>query len=375
MVMSRTPIVESLVRQINQQDGWDEFFSTAVADCNAQAPSYMEKYGIRNLDNYFDHMDDLLTWIPNETETATLLLERVRIFYFLFQQESVRDLQTKTSPETTHAPLSWLSAWLVSYARGMGEFLNTKASLTPESLRTFFACPKYNLQDYIIPEHGWTTFNEFFARHIRPELRPIGEPDNPGVIVSPADSIFRDTWPIDENSIVTFKGISWCIYDLLKDSAYGQDFQGGTFLHSVLFPYDYHRIHAPISGTVLECRIIQAQARLDVIAGDGRPQSSLEQEVGYQWCQMRGLIVVETPIGKVAILPIGIGHISSVMLSIKVGQELRKGDELGYFQYGGSDVVLLFDKASCVTITTVDDESHPRARYKMGEKIGVGRLN
>ncbi|GES63336.1 phosphatidylserine decarboxylase-related protein [Aspergillus terreus] len=373
--MAHAPIVQDLINQINRQNGWKKSFSTAVADCIAQAPSYMEKYGIRSLSDYFDHMDALLTWIPTETATATQLLERVRVFYFLFQQASVRGLQTKSSPDTTQTPLSWLSAWLVSYARSMGEFLNTQASLTPESLQTFFACPKYNLQDYIIPKQGWTSFNEFFARRIRPELRPIAEPAHPGVIVSPADSVFRGSWPIDDNSMVTFKGISWHISDLLRDSVYGEGFRGGTFLHSILFPWDYHRMHAPIGGTVLECRVIHAQVMLDVIAGDGRPRSSLDQVEGYQWCQTRGLVVMRTPIGKVAILPIGIGHISSVVMSVKVGQELRKGDELGYFQYGGSDIVLLFDEASNVTITAVDDEHHPLARYKMGERIGFAWFN
>jgi phosphatidylserine decarboxylase precursor len=268
-----------------------------------------------------------------------------------------------------------MSEWLVSYARCLGEFLESPDSLTEETLQTFFACPKYKMQDYIIPKKGWKSFNEFFARHIRPELRPIAEPENPSVIVSPADSAYQDTWPISNEGVVTFKGISWRIPDLLRDNVYGEDFQGGTFVHSILFPWDYHRMHTPLGGSVLEAKVIHAQAMLEAIAVDGRPKSNPEKEEGYQWCQTRGLVVLSTPIGKVAVVPVGMGHISSVKLSVEVGQKVRKGDELAYFQYGGSDIVLIFEKASNVTITTVTDDSHPLGQYKVGEKIGIARID
>jgi phosphatidylserine decarboxylase precursor len=369
--MVHSVIVQALINQINQQDGWKERFQTAVTECIAQAPLYMKKYEIRSLDDYFNYMDSLLTWIPSEIATATQQLERLRIFYFLFEQNAVRDLQTEVTPETTHIPLSWMSEWLVSYARSMGEFLDSPDSLTSESLETFFACPKHRLQDYIIPEQGWNCFNDFFARRIRPELRPIAEPEDPRVIVSPADSAFRGSWPIcGDEGTVTFKGISWRISDLLKDSVYGEYFRGGTFVHSILFPWNYHRTHTPLGGTVLEARVIHAQAMLDAIVVDGRPKANPDTEEGYQWCQTRGLIVLDTPIGKVAVLPVGMGHISSVKLSVESGQALRKGDELAYFQYGGSDIALIFEKASDFSLTAVEDGDHPLAQYKVGEKVG-----
>ncbi|KAJ5726788.1 phosphatidylserine decarboxylase-related protein [Penicillium malachiteum] len=254
---ARSKIVQTLVDHIHQQDDWASMFQTAFADCISQAPKYMEKYGIRMLNDYFDYMDSILTWVPSKIATATQLLERVRLFYFLFQQEAVRGLQMEVSPETTHVPLSGMSNWLDSYARSLGEFLGTPAALTPESLATFFACPKHNLHEYIIPAGGWKTFNEFFARRVLPELRPIANPEDPTVIVSPADSAFQDSRPIDDfEGTVTLKGISWQISDLLKDSIFKDDFRGDIFVHSLLFPWDYHRMHSPLDGVVLETRVI-----------------------------------------------------------------------------------------------------------------------
>jgi phosphatidylserine decarboxylase precursor len=372
--MMHTPVVQALVGRVNDDPGWKHAFSKAVADAIDQAPTYMEKYGIQDLEGYFNYMDALQNWVPSENSTATQVLERVRIFYFLFNQTSVRGLQTPLKPEATRGPISWLSGWLVRYARSLGHFLDTPESLTAETLATFRASGKYELDDYLVPDGGWKSFNHFFARRVKPNKRPIAAPADPMVIVSPADSMLQGTWPVDKNGSVTFKGIPWRISDLLQDSAYGECFCSGVFLHSILFPFDYHRMHAPVGGKVLECRVIPAQVMLEAIAVNGRPRSNPNAEEGYQWCQTRGLVVLDSPIGKVAILPIGMGHISSVTMTPRVGEEIAKGDEIGYFQFGGSDIIVVFESISNITIPASDDRDHPDARYKMGEKLGVASL-
>jgi phosphatidylserine decarboxylase len=66
----------------------------------------------------------------------------------------------------------------------------------------------------------------------------------------------------------------------------------------------------------------------------------------------------------VAVLPIGMCQVSSVVLTAEVGVTLRKGEEMSYFQFGGSDIVVLFESKSNVSFTAQAD-SH----YKMGTKI------
>ncbi|KAJ5122341.1 phosphatidylserine decarboxylase-related protein [Penicillium atrosanguineum] len=347
--MVHTPVVQALVDQINHEPEWNHVFSKAISDAIDQAPAYMEKYKIQDLEGYFNYMDDLQTWIPSENSTATQVLERVRIFYFLFNQATVRGLQTPISPETTRGPLSWLSGWLVRYAVTLGQFLDTPESLTPETLATFHASGKYGLDDYFVPDGGWKSFNDFFARHLKPNKRPIAAPADPMCYI---------------------QGHPWQISVLLQDSAYGEYFHGGAFFHSILFPFDYHRMHAPVDGKVLECKVIPGQVMLEAIAVNGRPRSNPDAEEGYQWCQTRGLIVLDSPIGKVAILPIGMGHISSVTMTPRVGEDVSKGDEIGYFQFGGSDIIVVFEGLSNITIQipAPDDQDHPDSRYKMGER-------
>ena len=84
------------------------------------------------------------------------------------------------------------------------------------------------------------TFNQFFLREIDLSLRPIDHPDDPTVIVSPADSIFDGSWHVNSDNNVVIKNIPWPIHELLCDSKYSDRFKGGKFMHSFLAPSDYH---------------------------------------------------------------------------------------------------------------------------------------
>ena len=258
----------------------------------------------------------------------------------------------------------------------MGAFLDTPESLTPESLRSFYDSPSYNMGDYMVPHGGWKTFNQFFARNFKPGLRPVAAVSDPRVIVSPADSTFAGQWEIRTDSQVTVKNLHWSIGELLEGSPYKDRFVNGLFMHAFLNTTDYHRQHAPVGGTVLEARVIPGQVYLEVVVepvpGDtgGRhrlkPHRTMNapDNAGYQFAQARGLVVLDTPIGLVAVLPVGMCQVSSVILTAEVGVTLRKGEELSYFQFGGSDIVVLFEAKSNVSFT-----AQPDTHYKIGTTI------
>ncbi len=348
-----------------------------------QAPDDMQ--GIQKLEDFYDFMDNLLRWVPAETADGREVYRRLCLFYFIFAQPDVYRYQTAISPETANQTLSWLSNWLVHYAQELGKFLDTPASLTEESLNSFKAAESYHMGDYIEPHGGWKTFNQFFARNTKPGYRPIANMEDPHTIVSPADSTFANQWPVNSNAIVEIKSLEWPISELLENSIYANNFRGGIFMHSFLAPNDYHRLHAPVGGKVLEAKVIKGQVYLEVKAENGSlepirkiqpvlrkslPHDEYRIEApncaGYQFCQMRGLFVLETAIGLVAVLPIGMAQVSSVILTAEVGRTLAKGEELAYFQFGGSDIVLVFEGRSHVKITAEEDR-----HYNMGEAIGT----
>lgn len=368
------PVIQELVDLI-KLNSWSDDFETAIK--NAKEYNVKDLDDIHDLDDYIQYINEFLNWVPIENETGKVFYSKTCKLHFILDQEPVKKYQNKITPYNETQELTPLSDWLVRYCKEFGKFMDTPASLTETSLATFQASPAFNMHEYIEPHGGWKTFNQFFARNFKPGYRPIAAITDPTVITSPADSTFDGQWEIRKDSQVTVKNLHWKIEELMEGSPYKQRFENGLFMHAFLGPNDYHRLHAPVGGKVLEARVIPGQTYLQVVIDppttaevNGRaclvPQRTLDapDDAGYQFAQARGLVVLDTPIGLVAVLPIGMCQVSSVILTAEVGVTLRKGEELAYFQFGGSDVILLFESSSNVSIT-----AQMGVHYKMGTRI------
>jgi phosphatidylserine decarboxylase precursor len=304
--------------------------------------------GINDLDSFTTYLDELITWIPTERE----IVPRALALHYIVNQ----------APEDKLNNDDELNAWLKNFVDAWGEFLDTPASAA--GIASFASMPNYNINDYFEGPSGWQTFNQFFAREMRPGKRPIAEPRDDTVVVSPADAVFMGQWPITEDSTITIKGVNWAVSELLDGSPYEDEFRGGIYMHSFLYIDDYHRYHVPVGGEVKEIRNISGRVYLDV----GRnPDGSFDVIDGdtYQFNQERGLIVIDSPeLGLVAVLPIGMSYVSSVNLTPELGAVLQKGDEFGYFMFGGSDVVVLFQDKNVVLDAEIG------RKYLQGQRIG-----
>ena len=366
------PIVDELVQMI-ENCKWEEKFETAIQTTLQKNVPLLEN--VSNLETYLEWINHFLYWVPNENSSGQNVNDHLSAFYFIADQSPVFELQNKVIPYDEALPLTPFSKWLVDYANELGEFLDTPESLTPKSEQTFYDSPFYNMHEYTRPHGGWRTFNQFFARHFKPGFRPIAAVSDQSIVVMPADSTFGGQWEIRQDSHVTVKNLNWKVSELLEGSPYKNRFENGMFMHSYLGPTDYHRQHAPIGGKILEARVIQGQVYLEVEAKvvedtEDTHQIHLKRNFdsldtpGYQFAQTRGLFILETPIGLVAVLPIGMCQVSSVILTAEVGVTVRKGEELSYFQFGGSDIIVLFEAASNISFT-----AQKGIHYKMGTKI------
>ncbi|MEO5991626.1 MAG: phosphatidylserine decarboxylase, partial [Ferruginibacter sp.] len=140
------------------------------------------------------------------------------------------------------------------------------------------------------------------------------------------------------------------IQHLLEGSKYKNSFASGTFVHYYLSPFSYHRFHTPAAGVVKECFPIHGLVYLDVVITDKQFDSPDNAEGGYQFTQARGVITIDTTnspygnVGIVAVIPIGMCQVSSVNMIATLGSETLKGDEFGYFLFGGSDIIVLFQE-------------------------------
>ncbi|KAL4737176.1 phosphatidylserine decarboxylase-domain-containing protein [Aspergillus similis] len=228
--------------------------------------------------------------------------------------------------------------------------------------------PAYHLDDFIEPRGGWKTFNAFFARQVKPGRRLIADIADSMVVTSPADFKFVEMRRIAAESSATTKG-SWGIAQLLAGSPYKNRFANGVWLHGCLNVNDYHRVHAPVAGTVLESRTMHGHNYMQLEAApvadpDGPTDNGLAvfNKLDPYFCQSGGLVVIDTGFGLVAVVPAGMAVLPSVILTAEVGTELHKGEELGYFHFGGSDVVLV-----------VEDQLNFRNSMEVGEHYRMGR--
>jgi len=126
------------------------------------------------------------------------------------------------------------------------------------------------------------------------------------------------------------------------------EFRGGWYTHAFLNVTDLHRYYAPVDGEIKEARVIQGRATLLVEWDDAAKMIQARTTRDWQHLQARGVVVAETVFGPVAYMPIGMAQISSVRLSINKGDVLRKGEEFGYFQFGGSDIILVRGGLFCM---------------------------
>lgn len=308
-----------------------------------------ERLDVPTLEAYYDFLDETVTLIP----TTRNILPRLLEFYYLIDNSPDKKLQKD--------PL--FQQWVLKFAQDLGSFLDTTESA--KGLKTFYTDPKYHIDDYMEAPSGWLTYNQFFARHVKPGKRPVDGLCDDSVIVSPADAVFMGQWKIDEKSEITVKGLKWSMQELLADSPFKDQFKGGTFIHMFLNVNDYHRKHTPVRGVVREARQIPGKVVLDVIKKEDGSLDVIDG-TGYQFTQDRGLFVIESPIGLVAVLPIGMAQVSSVNVTAEAGVTLAKGEELSYFTFGGSDIIVVFEAKSNVKIT-----AKVGTHYKQGEAIAT----
>ena len=353
-----------------------------------------------NIPAYLDYLDLYVRMVPNESNDPQYPNAwksndqqngyNQKVYDLLCQSYWLIDQKI---PGTNYTMQSFqkFADWLVDFANAWGAFLDTEESLTEESLQSFKRDTMYNFPLYADNEPTWTTFNQFFYRefnHANPEtgispLRPITAPEDNSIVVSPADCTYKEFYPIDnQGNVLDIDGkptkVSLkkthsigTVSELLKDSEYSQDFNGGTFVHYFLSPFDYHRFHTPVSGQILEIKAIEGNVYLNVnLTSDGQWDAPDGAGDGYEFTQARGLVVMDAgpEVGKVAILPIGMCQVSGVdMYTNLQGKKVVKGQEFGKFRFGGSDIIMLFQKPPTDIYMYKYDPGHTPIHFQYGQ--------
>jgi len=225
---------------------------------------------------------------------------------------------------------------------------------------------RYNINMKEYKDVKYISFNDFFTREIKKELRPF--PNDPSDLAAPCDGKLM-AYPITADSIFYIKNSMYDVDELLQDKIHAGEFKNGVCLIFRLTPDDYHRYSYVDDGE------ITYHKRIKGVLHTVRPISQQWFDIYVQ--NSREYTVMQTiNFGKVIQMEVGalfVGRITNHL----TGGTFERGDEKGMFEFGGSGIVLLFQKNSI----TIDDaisqntRQNKETRVQMGYKIGEKTLH
>jgi phosphatidylserine decarboxylase len=227
------------------------------------------------------------------------------------------------------------------------------------------------MEDY--EPQAFKSFNEFFIRKFKKEKRPFDS--NPGVFCAGAEARYLAFENISANTRVKVKGIELSISELFghNDEAkkLGQEFDGGTVIIARLCPVDYHRYHFPCDGEVIrQYRVEGVLHSVNPVALSVKPEIFLINE--RQVCIFRNSLF-----GEVAMIEVGALGVGKIVQSYQ-DQKFVKGDEKGYFLFGGSTVIWVLKKGAITLAQDLLSNSSSSSEIletwiPLGDKLGECR--
>jgi len=232
-------------------------------------------------------------------------------------------------------------------------------------VRPFIRTYSLDVREFAEGPESFRTFNEFFYRRLKPEARPI-DPD-PAAVVFPADGRHLGFPDASQIEGVFVKGQRFDLPKLLGDAELAARYARGTVVLSRLCPVDYHRFHFPLAGRPSDC-----------VQFDGPLYSvnpiALRRKLAYLWENKRTLTMLRTEnFGTVLLLEIGATNVGSIVQTYTPETPVAKGDEKGYFRFGGSSTLLLFAPGRVrLADDLVEQSRNQRELYaRVGDRLGT----
>ena len=190
-----------------------------------------------------------------------------------------------------------------------------------------------DMSQFITPEGGYKNFNDFFYRKLQPNKRPIGQG-----LVSPADGKVVAFKTIDSCTDFYVKDCSFNLLTFLKDKALAKKYEGGSMMVIRLAPADYHRFHFPADGIPSATTKIKGYYySVSPIALKQNMRIFLENKREYSTLKTKEY-------GNILLCDVGATLTGSIIQTYTENQPVTKGQEKGHFAFGGSTVVVLFEK-------------------------------
>lgn len=264
----------------------------------------------------------------------------------------------------------WSLARRAFFSKWYGWKMNRRTS----ALQILPFITEYNIDvdEFAKSAFDYKTFNEFFFRALKPAARPIAPGER--VAAFPADGRHLAFPNVDSADGFYAKGKKFSLAELFGEDQLPEDkreltqkFAGGAMLISRLCPVDYHRFHFPVGGLPGEARLINGWLySVSPVA--------LRINVNRLVENKRMLTLIDSPpFNTVAMLEVGATNVGSIKQSYVPGRAVQKGDEKGFFAFGGSCVITLFQRGRIRFDADIVEQSQQciETYARMGDQLGV----
>lgn len=264
-------------------------------------------------------------------------------------------------------PLGRLSLHMLvkraAFSRWYGRRMDAPASRA--KVAPFISTYKVNADEFADAPDSYRTFNEFFYRKLKPGARPIDSDANSAVF--PADGRHFGFQDISKLEGIFVKGAVFDLRKLLGDEALAARFRDGSMVLSRLCPVDYHRFHFPVAG------VPSAPTMIDGPLFSVNPVA-LRQNIHIFTENKRAITKIESEkFGLVLMLEVGATCVGSFDYTYSPGTRIEKGAEKGFFKFGGSSTITLFERGRIqIAPDLLDYSARGIELYaRMGDRMGM----
>jgi phosphatidylserine decarboxylase len=251
------------------------------------------------------------------------------------------------------------------FSRWYGNRMDAQASR--EKVAPFISRYRLQAEEFADDPSAYKTFNEFFYRKLKPGSRSI-HPDKDSAVF-PADGRHLGFQDISKAPGIFVKGAVFTLEKLFADRELGEKYKGGSIVLSRLCPVDYHRYHFPVNGTPDRPTLIEG-ALFSV------SPLALRRNINFLTENRRSYCRIQSPeFGQVIMFEVGATMVGHFEYTYAPGVPMHKGAEKGYFKFGGSEVITVFEPERIrLADDLVEQSKQGRELYaRMGDFLGRRR--
>jgi len=209
------------------------------------------------------------------------------------------------------------------------------------------------------------SFNDFFTRKLTKNARPFSE--DPNLLLSPGDGRLKAWEQIDMDKVLQVKGLTYSLKELLSDANLASKYQEGTCVLLRLAPVDYHRFHFIDDGVCSDSKKIGGHYySVNPVALNAIPKVFCLNKREFSLFSSKNF-------GDILYMEVGATSVGSIVQTYKVGEDIKRGDEKGYFKFGGSTVILFLEKGVVHIDSEILNQTEMgyETRILVGEAIGT----